>query len=85
MKYFGMPMGMWTLFAGSFRSQLGPVFGYDAAEAKAIAKKAMPEYRRIISKLPEFEKADRFQMNTSTAPCSPPSFSPCRGGRRQNR
>ena len=63
MKYFGMPMGMWTLFAGSFRSQLGPVFGYDAAEAKAIAKKAKPESRRIISKLPEFQKADRFQMN----------------------
>ena len=39
MKYFGMPMGMWTLFAGSFRSQLGPVFGYDAAEAKAMQKK----------------------------------------------
>ena len=32
-------------------------------EAKAIAEKAKPEYRRIIAGLPEFEKGDRFQMN----------------------
>ena len=24
MKYAGMPMGMWTLFAGSFRKELTP-------------------------------------------------------------
>ena len=24
MKYAGMPMGMWTLFAGSFRKDLTP-------------------------------------------------------------
>lgn len=63
MKHMGMPMGMWALFAGSFRQQLTAVFGYDADAAKAIAKQAKPKYRQIIAELPEFEKADRFKMN----------------------
>ena len=63
MKYAGMPMGMWVLFAGSFQKQLTAVLGYDAATARAITKKAKPQYRQIIRRLPEFEKADRFKMN----------------------
>ena len=63
MKYMGMPMGMWVLFVGSFQKQLTAVLGYDAATAKAITKKAKPQYRQIIRRLPEFEKADRFKMN----------------------
>ena len=63
MKYIGMPFGMWTLFAPSFRKQLTAVFGYDADTAKAIAKKAKPKYKAIIRDLPEFEKGDRFKMN----------------------
>ena len=63
MKYTGMPMGMWALFAGSFRKQLTAVFGYDAAAARAITKKAKPKYRQILADVPEFEKADRFKMN----------------------
>ena len=63
MKYIGMPMGMWVLFAGSFQKQLTVVFGYDANTAKTITKKAKPKYREIISELPEFEKGDRFKMN----------------------
>ena len=63
MKYAGMPMGMWVLFAGSFQKQLAAVLGYDADTAKAITKKAKPQYREIIRRLPEFEKADRFKMN----------------------
>ena len=63
MKYIGMPFGMWTLFAPSFRNQLTAVFGYDTDTAKAITKKAKPKYREIISELPEFEKGDRFKMN----------------------
>ena len=63
MKYMGMPMGMWTLFAGSFQKQLTAVFGYDADAAQAITKKAKPKYREIISGLPEFENGDRFKMN----------------------
>lgn len=39
MKYLGMPMGMWALFAGSFQKQLTAVFGYDTGTAKAITKK----------------------------------------------
>ena len=56
-------MGMWALFAGSFRRELTAVFGYDAAAAKEITKNAKPRYRKIIAGLPEFEKADRFKMN----------------------
>ena len=63
MKYAGMPFGMWALFAGSFQKQLSAVYGYDPSEAKAIAAKAKPKYKEIISRLPEFEKTDRFQMN----------------------
>ncbi len=63
MKYAGMPMGMWALFAGSFWKQLTAVFSYDAAAAAAITKQAKPRYKEIIGRLPEFEKADRFQMN----------------------
>ena len=63
MTYFGMPFGMWTMFAGSFQKQLTVVFGYDANTAKTITKKAKPKYREIISELPEFEKSDRFKMN----------------------
>ena len=48
MKYAGMPMGMWMLFAGSFQKQLTSVLGYDAATARAITKKAKPQYRQII-------------------------------------
>ena len=58
MKYAGMPFGMWVLFAGSFQKQLTAVLGYDAATAKAITKKAKPQYRQIISELPEFEKGE---------------------------
>ena len=63
MKYLGMPMGMWTMFAGSFQKQLTAVFGYDSDTAKGIAKSAKPKYKAIISDLPEFEKSDRFKMN----------------------
>ena len=63
MNYAGMPMGMWALFAGSFRKELTAVFGYDAAAAKEITKNAKPRYQKIIAGLPEFEKADRFKMN----------------------
>ena len=63
MTYFGMPFGVWVLFAGSFQKQLTEVLGYDTDTAKAITKKAKPKYREIISELPEFEKSDRFKMN----------------------
>ena len=63
MKYLGMPMGMWLLFSKSFRRQLTAVFHYDGDTAKVITRKAKPKYKQIIRELPEFEKADRFQMN----------------------
>ena len=63
MKYAGMPFGMWTLFAPSFRKQLAAVFDYDTDTAKAVTKKAKSKYRKIIVGLSEFEKGDRFKMN----------------------
>ena len=35
MKYIGMPMGMWVLFAGSFQKQLTAVFGYGTEIGRA--------------------------------------------------
>ena len=63
MKYIGMPIGMWALFAHSFRKQLTAVFGYDADMANGITRKAKPRYREIIARLTEFEKVGRFKMN----------------------
>ena len=54
---------MWAVFAKSFQTQLTAVLGYDAATAKQITKSAKLKYKEIIAKLPEFEKADRFQLN----------------------
>ncbi len=63
MRYFGMPLGMWVLFAGSFRKQLSAVYGYDHETAGAVTLRTKPEYKEIIGRLPEFERADRFKMN----------------------
>ena len=63
MKYAGMPMGMWVLFAGSFQKQLTAVLGYDAATARAITKKAKPQYRQIIPTQPDLVKTDRNNFN----------------------
>ena len=63
MKYAGMPMGMWILFRRSFQNHLVSVLGLTETEAARTTTAAKPEYREIIAKLPEFEKADRFKMN----------------------
>lgn len=58
-----MPMGMRALFTGSFRNKLVSVLGYSENEADQITASAKPKYRKIIKKLPAFEKEDRFKMN----------------------
>lgn len=63
MRYDGMSIGMWGLFAGSFRRQLSDVFGYDGDTAKAVMATAKKTYRTILAELPAFEKADRFKIN----------------------
>lgn len=63
MRYLGMPVGMWILFAKSFREQLTAIFGYDKGEASTITRNARRKYKEIIAELPEFEKEDQFQMN----------------------
>ena len=63
MKYAGMPMRMWVLFAVSFRRQLTAVFGYDKAAAASITKASKSRYKEIIARLPEFEREDRFRLN----------------------
>ena len=64
MKYAGMPSAMWHIFAGSFQKQLTAVFGYDTDTARDITEKAKRRYKEILSHLPEFEKKDRFKVNT---------------------
>ncbi len=49
MRWMGIPMAMWAVFAKSFQTQLTAVLGYDAATAKAITKKAKQQYRQIIA------------------------------------
>ena len=62
MKYAGMPFGMWTLFAPSFRNQLTAVFGYSTNTAKAITKKAKPKYKAIILNRSAFSNSGRSAM-----------------------
>ncbi|MBR1797830.1 MAG: L-2-amino-thiazoline-4-carboxylic acid hydrolase [Clostridiales bacterium] len=63
MKCSGMPAGMWIIYKKTFRDALFTDLKYDKNTAKRIIKDAKPEYRKIISKLPEFEKGDRFKTN----------------------
>lgn len=63
MKYFGMPLGMWLLYKGSFRRGLVSVLGFSEEDAGGIMRSAKSEYQRIIARLPEFEKGDIFRMN----------------------
>ena len=49
MNYFGMPLGMWTLLAKSFRTQLTEIFGYNDESARDITHKAKAKYKEIIS------------------------------------
>lgn len=48
MKYAGMPAGMWLLFSGSFRKQLGSVLEYDARTAGEITSKAKKNTGRSL-------------------------------------
>ncbi len=63
MKYWGMPAGMWALFAESFQRNLTVKLSYSNDEAKQIRKQAHKKYREIIKSIPDFEKKDRFLMN----------------------
>ena len=47
MNYFGMPFGMWTLLAKSFRTQLTKIFGYNDESARDITHKAKAQYKEI--------------------------------------
>ena len=63
MKYTGLPSAMWMLYNRSFRKHLVSDLGFTKDAADRITKRAKPEYREIIEKLPEFEKMDRFKAN----------------------
>lgn len=63
MNYFGMPLGMWLLFKGSFQQNMVDILGFDRKTAAEVTARAKPKYREIITKLPEFEPGDRFKMN----------------------
>ena len=56
MKYAGMPMGMWALFALSFQKQLKAVFGYDADTAKGIAKKQSRNTKKSLQNCRSLKK-----------------------------
>ena len=53
-------MGMWALFAKSFRVQLTEVFAINLAEAGRLAKRAKGKYRQILSEILALERGDRF-------------------------
>lgn len=67
MKYFGLPFGMWVLFKKSFQKQLTSIYHIEKKEAKKITNSAKKKYKEIISKIPTFEKKDRFLMNVVNA------------------
>jgi len=59
MKYFGMPMGMWALFGGSFRRQLTETLGYDEPTAKTVTKAAGKKYGSTSRSSPVFRNLRR--------------------------
>jgi hypothetical protein len=63
MRYFGMPFGMWAIFAGSFQKNLTAILGYDPKTAADVTARAKSNYKELIAKVPEFDPRDRFQMN----------------------
>ena len=63
MRYLGIPLGLWALFAGSFRRGLRTELGLDAASARTVTSRAGGRYRRIVARLPDFERGDRFAVN----------------------
>ena len=63
MKYRGMPSGMWLLFKKPFRNCLVTDLGIEKENVSIVARKAKKRYRKIIERLPEFEKQDRFKTN----------------------
>lgn len=63
MKYSGMPHMMWYLFKKSFKKNLVLTLNINKKEAKLITKKSKIKYKEILSKIPEFEKGDRFKIN----------------------
>ncbi len=63
MNYTGMPLGMWLIYKKSFRNKLVSVLGLSNPEADEVMRSAKTMYRKIIGKLPEFEKGDMFKTN----------------------
>ena len=70
MKYAGMPMGMWTLFAPSFQKQLTAVLGYDGVMGVVNGKQVqvvvggevVPAYNEIMK---------NYSFGGGTAPAAP--------------
>ena len=58
-----MPLGMWLLYKNSFRNNLVSALRFSESEADETMRFAKQRYRRIIEKLPVFEKGDRFKIN----------------------
>jgi hypothetical protein len=58
MRYFGMPFGMWAIFAGSFQKNLTAVLGYDPKTAADVTARAKSNYKELIAKVPEFDSRD---------------------------
>lgn len=54
---------MWAAYKDIFREHLVSDLHFEHEKANSIAKEAAPKYRKIIEKLPEFEKKDRFVTN----------------------
>ena len=68
MTYLGMPFGMWTLFAPSFRNQLTAVFGYGTNTTKAMMTKLMKWFCRMSGKS-KFTEKDIAGMKATAALC----------------
>ena len=66
MTYLGMPFGMWTLFAPSFRNQLTAVFGYGTNTTKAMMTKLMKWFCRMSGKS-KFTEKDIAGMKATAA------------------
>ena len=52
MRWMGMPMAMWAVFAKSFQAQLTAVLGYDPDIARKITERPSPSTVRSSQSCP---------------------------------
>ena len=61
MKYGIIPKLMWAGYKGTFKKHLSATLSEE--NPREVMKAAHKEYKKILGRIPEFDKGDRFLIN----------------------